>query len=455
MNLSDEEQEKEGMEMKEMNDINWSLDASGKLTVTGKGKIPDYSCGNKSAAPWNDVKDKILAIEISEGITEIGINAFRACENLKSVTLPDSLFRIHAYAFWNCIRLKEIDTNRTDFKYIYDCRKYKKEITVTFGIGSFHNVPWSNDRWGGFYCEDGCLYVCFSSGQSVVIPDGIRVLKPFSLSYLDVEAVFLPDTLKIIENFAFSDSAIREKLVLPDGICTIEANAFSVCSVPEISFPASWRPDKMQWGRTGSIMVRRRHIPEYINKYSIALLCSKKNGKFRSMKIMENKPIRHKDGTVTKVRDENYIDVGKSIYRRIRNGKIILCITYEYNRIISVKSFSWDDHYGLPEEYLMYPMRDNKGQLVPWRDSFTYQEEEDIVNAFYDRDGEALKDAGLLRFRHPDTHEEWFWSDEVSNYGGPLELELLDLWLKEHADITVDSMEENIEHDKTRWFVGV
>lgn len=436
-------------------DIDWKLDESGKLTVTGKGKIADYSCGNRLAAPWNDMKDRILEIEISEGITEIGINAFRDCKNLKSVTLPDSLFRIHAYAFWNCIQLENIDSKRTDFKYVYDHREYKEDTTVIFGIGSFHNVPWCISKWGDFYCKDDCLYVCFSNEQDVVIPDGVRVLTSFSLAYMDVESVCLPDTLEVIKNFAFTDSTIRERLVLPNGIWTIELYAFSDCSMSAISFPFSWRPDKIEWKRTRINMIRRQYIPEYINRYSIALFNNENMGKFRRMRIVENKPIYHRNGTVTKIRNENYIDVGKSIYRRIRNGKIILCITHEYNKIISVKSFSWNSCYELPEEYLMYPIRDHDGQLLPWRDSFTYQEKEDIINAFYDRDGEALKNAGRLRFRHPDTHEEWFWSDERRNYGGPLELELLNMWLKEHPDIMLDSMEENIEHDKTRWFVDV
>lgn len=435
--------------------INWNLDESGKLTVTGKGKTADYLCGDKPAAPWDDIKDKIFEIEISEGITEIGINAFRDCQNLKSVTLPDSLFRIHAYAFWGCIQLIDIKSNRTDFKYIYDQREYKKDKTVIFGVGSFHNVPWCISKWGDCYCEGDLLYVCFSNEEEVVIPKGIRVLMPFSLAHIDAKSICLPDTLEEIKNFAFSDSVIREKLVLPEFVQTMDLYAFSGCAMPAISFPFSWRPDKIKWKGTDIKMVRRKYFPEYINKYSIALIKNKHMGEFRKMKIVENKPIHHKNGTVTKVRDKNYIQVGNSIYRKIRNGRVVLCITYKNNRIISVKSFVWNYKAELPEEYLMYPVREDDGQLLPWSDSFTYQEKTELWDAFYNTDAEALKNAGLLRFRHPDTYEEWFWSNDRDNYGGPLEMELLDLWMKEHPNIEVDSTEENIENDKYRWFVGV
>lgn len=431
--------------------INWNLDESGKLTVTGNGKIADCSCGNKPAAQWNDVKDQILEIEISEGITEIGVNAFRDCKNLKSVMLPDSLFRIHAYAFWNCIQLEEIRSNRPDFKYFYHQREYEKDKTVIFGIGSFYNVPWSINKWDKFYCEEDALYICFSGEQDVVIPKGIRVLKMFSMAHMDVNSVRLPKTLNVIENLAFSNSTIKENLFLPDSLQTIEPNAFSSCSVPIISFPPSWRPEKTNWKGVESNMMRRKEK----NKYSIALMRKKNMGAFRKIEIIENKPTYHKDGTVTEVREGNYIDIGKSLYRRIRSGKVILCITHGDDRIISVKSFAWKSSYELPEEYLMYPMIDQEGQLLPWRDSFTYQEEEDITDAFYNTNAAALKDAGVLRFIHPSTHEEWFWSNDRWNYGGPLEMELLKLWLKEHPGMKVDTADENRKNDKTRWFVDV
>lgn len=442
---------------REKNDIemNWELDAAGKLTVTGSGRIPDYSCGKNAAAPWDDIKDRIFGIEITEGITEIGINAFKDCKNLKSAVLPASLFRIRAYAFWNCTQLEDVGSNRTNFQYIYDRGQYSKDMTVIFEIGSFHHVPWAIKKWGEFYCKDDCLYTCFSDKRKLVIPEGIQVLASFSLAYIDTESVRLPNTLKTIQNFVFSGGVVRNNLVLPNAIQSIEPYAFSDCSVPLISFPSSWRPDKIQWKRTGIGMIRRQYVPEYINKYSVGLEKVKGMGKFKRVKIVENKPVQHKDGTVTKVRDVSKVDVGGSVYRRIRNGKVILCISYEDNKISSVKSFSWDRYGELPVEYLLYPVFEPDGLLVPWSDSFTYQEKEDIVYAFWDHDGEALYKAGVLRLRHPDTHEEWFWSDDKRNYGGPLELELLEMWLKEHPDIKVDSMNENRDNDKTRLFVSV
>ena len=192
-------------------EINWNLDENGVLTLEGQGKIPNYDCGRNPSAPWKNVNDQIMEIRIMEGITGIGMNTFRDCENLKKVALPDSLGRIQAYAFWNCKQLVCIESDRTDFKYIYDDRDYEKDDTVIFGIESFHNVPWCNARWGDFYSHEGILYITFAGeAQNLVIPKGICVLKSFSMNHLDVTSILLPDTLEVIENFVFSDSTVKK-----------------------------------------------------------------------------------------------------------------------------------------------------------------------------------------------------------------------------------------------------
>ena len=51
--------------------------------------------------------------------------------------------------------------------------------------------------------------------------------------------------------------------------------------------------------------------------------------------------------------------------------------------------------------------------------------------------------------------EEWFWTENDGNFGGPLELEFLNTWLSRHPEIQVDSRDENMEKEKYRLFVSV
>ena len=78
-------------------DLTWHLTDNGVLTISGKGKMNDYSDNNR--APWS--KSDIKRIIIGDGITTIGVFAFYDCSALTSVTIPNSVTKIGNNAFTN------------------------------------------------------------------------------------------------------------------------------------------------------------------------------------------------------------------------------------------------------------------------------------------------------------------------------------------------------------------
>jgi hypothetical protein len=83
----------------------WSLDG-GTLTISGKGmKMPDYS---PTTSPWYKDNDKITRVNIQDGVTTIGNNAFYWCSNLTSITIPNSVTTIGNHAFYWCSNLTSI-----------------------------------------------------------------------------------------------------------------------------------------------------------------------------------------------------------------------------------------------------------------------------------------------------------------------------------------------------------
>ncbi len=61
----------------------WMLDDDGTLKISGFDGLWDFSA--ESPAPWAEDRDKILAVEIDEGITGIENLSFEGCGNLRSI----------------------------------------------------------------------------------------------------------------------------------------------------------------------------------------------------------------------------------------------------------------------------------------------------------------------------------------------------------------------------------
>ena len=87
--------------------LTWIISDEGTLTVSGKGRMPDYS--GSALAPWYDYKEQIQAVVIEEGVLSIGAYAFFDCENLAEVQLPGSLKQLGKDCFVGCDSLKLLD----------------------------------------------------------------------------------------------------------------------------------------------------------------------------------------------------------------------------------------------------------------------------------------------------------------------------------------------------------
>ena len=87
--------------------LTWFISDEGKLTISGKGRMPDYS--GSALAPWYDYREKILALEVEEGVLSMGDYAFFDCENLKTIQLPKSLTKLGKRCFVGCDSLALLD----------------------------------------------------------------------------------------------------------------------------------------------------------------------------------------------------------------------------------------------------------------------------------------------------------------------------------------------------------
>lgn len=117
--------------------LSWSLTENGVLTISGQGKMADYT-GNPP--PWDDGdgwsdNNLVSKIVIEDGVTSIGNCAFNGCYIPKEFVLPDTLSDIGDSAFSFCYNLTgslRIPENvRTIGDYAFaDCTNLGKTLTI-------------------------------------------------------------------------------------------------------------------------------------------------------------------------------------------------------------------------------------------------------------------------------------------------------------------------------------
>ena len=67
-----------------------------KLTIEGSGNMENYV---REQAPWNSSRELIKTVELPDGITSIGSNAFYKFINLLTIIIPETVTLIENYTF--------------------------------------------------------------------------------------------------------------------------------------------------------------------------------------------------------------------------------------------------------------------------------------------------------------------------------------------------------------------
>lgn len=91
--------------------VYWELDSKGTMTISGTGEMWDFDSIYEKLdceCPWEVNKEKIVNVIFEKGVTNVGVNAFRDCINLKSVLFADTITSIGNFAFLYCSNLKDL-----------------------------------------------------------------------------------------------------------------------------------------------------------------------------------------------------------------------------------------------------------------------------------------------------------------------------------------------------------
>ena len=91
-------------------DLQWLLSDDNILTISGEGRIPDYSGTN--LAPWYAYHEQIKGLVLEEGVTAVGSFAFYDCGALREVQFPKTLRMVGGSSFAYCDSLRLLDLSK-------------------------------------------------------------------------------------------------------------------------------------------------------------------------------------------------------------------------------------------------------------------------------------------------------------------------------------------------------
>ncbi len=167
--------------------LSWSLDSKGVLTISGKGKMDDYV---SNTSPFYNRND-IISVVIKSGVTSIGSAAFYECDNLTSVTIPNSVTSIGVGVFVHCSSLAS--------------------ITIPSSITSI---------------DKGAFFGC-TSLKSVTIPGSVTSIgEQAFLGCFSLTSIIIPNSVNSIGELAFYDCYRLTSVTIPQSVTQIGKEAF-------------------------------------------------------------------------------------------------------------------------------------------------------------------------------------------------------------------------------------
>ena len=195
-------------------DCTWTLDGT-VLTISGNGKMDDYSDIGRTPWGWN-----ITEAIIKNGVVNIGSYAFRNRRELASITIPDSVTSIGYDAFSGCTSLTSITI---------------PDSVTSIGSYAFHdtayynnNANWKNDV---LYISNHLIKAKDRISGDYVIKGGTKCIADDAFSNCTgLKSVTIPDSVTSIGGYSFSDCTSLKSITIPDSVTSIGNSAFYGCT---------------------------------------------------------------------------------------------------------------------------------------------------------------------------------------------------------------------------------
>ena len=190
--------------------LTWTLDDAGTLTISGTGPMKDYDVNNP--APWRYYgTESVSRLVVEEGVTSVGEMAFWATYAIKTVSLPSTLTTIGYKGFYSCgLETVTIPAAVTEIGQdaFYACSSLTRIWVAE------ENQHFSSDSYGVLFNKDMTTLIQMPCGF--------------------VGGYNVPQTVTTIAQHAFQNCGFLEDIMISASVTEIGKDALDGCNMDSI-----------------------------------------------------------------------------------------------------------------------------------------------------------------------------------------------------------------------------
>ncbi len=208
--------------------------------------------------------DNLQSAIIGNGVKIIGNSAFSHCNNLSSINIGNNVIKIEDSAFYNCNSIASViipdSVTNIGMRAFEECTSLES-VSVGKGVSEIGECAFNNCNIKDVYINDIAAWCNLKFADALANP--FCNARNLYLNDALLTELIIPDSVKEIGDYAFTDCDSIKTLVMHDNIISIGEDAFSSCdNIRSVELPKSLKylgNDAFSYCNINSI-----EIPDYV-----------------------------------------------------------------------------------------------------------------------------------------------------------------------------------------------